>query len=212
MTQQPTEITLTATRPPLSVTALRGDGAPSVQSGYGGWTVVDRPRRKGLTQWTGIAPLRLAVPLLLDGLADARSVERDCETLEALARRSAGAPRPPILRVRGAVPHASLAWVVDTDGLAWGDALYDLGGFRVRQAVTVTLLEYVAPDQVDVDNDAGAPSPAKARSYTVKAGDTLSRIAATRLGDYKRWQELATLNGIRDPDAIKPGQTIRLPA
>ena len=45
--------------------------------------------------------------------------------------------------------------------------------------------------------------------YTVKAGDTLSGIAA-RFGT--TYQVLAQLNGISDPDRIYPGQTLRIPS
>jgi LysM repeat protein len=49
-----------------------------------------------------------------------------------------------------------------------------------------------------------APPP----SYTVKTGDTLSKIAE-RFGT--DWQTLARINGITNPDRIAPEQTIRLP-
>ena len=45
--------------------------------------------------------------------------------------------------------------------------------------------------------------------YTVKAGDTLSGIAA-RFGT--TYQVLAQINGISDPDRIYPGQTLRIPS
>lgn len=46
--------------------------------------------------------------------------------------------------------------------------------------------------------------------YTVKAGDTLSKIARDRLGDVQLWQEIALRNGIRSPYTIVPGQVLRL--
>ncbi|GHG09638.1 peptidoglycan-binding protein [Streptomyces hydrogenans] len=45
-------------------------------------------------------------------------------------------------------------------------------------------------------------------TYTVKAGDTLSKIGKT-VG--VRWQDIATLNGLRTPYAINPGDVLRLP-
>ena len=52
------------------------------------------------------------------------------------------------------------------------------------------------------------------RTYTVKAGDTLTRIAQTQLGDADRWPEIFLLNRatIRDPDQISIGQVLILPA
>ncbi|MFJ9468317.1 CHAP and LysM peptidoglycan-binding domain-containing protein [Streptomyces caniferus] len=46
-------------------------------------------------------------------------------------------------------------------------------------------------------------------TYTVKTGDTLSEIAAAHRTTAKA---LAELNGIKDPNKIKPGQKLKLPA
>lgn len=54
--------------------------------------------------------------------------------------------------------------------------------------------------------------PASGSTYTVVAGDTLSGIAARVLGDASLWVALASLNGIRDPNSIAPGQILKLPA
>ncbi|WP_119580430.1 LysM peptidoglycan-binding domain-containing protein [Streptomyces europaeiscabiei] len=48
-------------------------------------------------------------------------------------------------------------------------------------------------------------------TYTVRAGDTLWSIAASKLSDGNRWREIATLNSLTDPDEITPGQTLKLP-
>jgi hypothetical protein len=48
-------------------------------------------------------------------------------------------------------------------------------------------------------------------TYTVARGDTLWSIAASKLGDGNRWREIATLNHLKDADAITPGQKLTLP-
>lgn len=48
------------------------------------------------------------------------------------------------------------------------------------------------------------------RTYTVKKGDSLSKIASTTLGSAQRWREIAKLNGIRKPYLIRPGQVLTL--
>jgi nucleoid-associated protein YgaU len=59
----------------------------------------------------------------------------------------------------------------------------------------------------------GAPAPAP-RTYTVKSGDTLSRIAKEHLGDANAYMRIFELNRdqLSDPDKIKPGQVLKLPA
>ena len=49
--------------------------------------------------------------------------------------------------------------------------------------------------------------------YTVKPGDTLSKMAKGHLGDAKRYMEIFNLNKdvLTNPDLIKVGQIIKLP-
>lgn len=47
-------------------------------------------------------------------------------------------------------------------------------------------------------------------TYTVKPGDTLTKIAIKIFGDAGKWRELADLNSIADPSKIKVGQVLNL--
>jgi nucleoid-associated protein YgaU len=51
-------------------------------------------------------------------------------------------------------------------------------------------------------------------TYTVKAGDTLSKIAKEHLGDANSYMEIFNANRdqLSDPDKIKPGQVLKIPA
>ncbi|MEX0887250.1 MAG: LysM peptidoglycan-binding domain-containing protein [Phycisphaeraceae bacterium] len=51
------------------------------------------------------------------------------------------------------------------------------------------------------------------RVYTVRAGDSLTRIAARELGDAARWREIfdANRDQLSSPDAVREGQRLRLP-
>lgn len=51
------------------------------------------------------------------------------------------------------------------------------------------------------------------RTYTVKAGDTLSGIAKAHLGDANAYMKIfdANRDQLSDPDMIKPGQVLKLP-
>ena len=54
---------------------------------------------------------------------------------------------------------------------------------------------------------------AEASTYTVKAGDTLSKIAKERLGDANAYMKIFNANKdqLSDPDKIKPGQVLKIP-
>jgi nucleoid-associated protein YgaU len=66
---------------------------------------------------------------------------------------------------------------------------------------------------------AAAPAPSAsavataAKTYTVKSGDTLSKIAKEHLGNAGAYMKIFELNKdqLNDPDKIKPGQVLRLP-
>jgi nucleoid-associated protein YgaU len=51
------------------------------------------------------------------------------------------------------------------------------------------------------------------RTYTVKSGDTLSKIARDHLGNANAYMQIfeANRDQLSDPDKIKPGQVLRLP-
>ncbi|HEV8654051.1 MAG TPA: LysM peptidoglycan-binding domain-containing protein [Candidatus Limnocylindria bacterium] len=60
----------------------------------------------------------------------------------------------------------------------------------------------------------GGQGATSTRTYTVKAGDTLSDIAQSEMGDAKRWPELYAANKEavgNDPDMIHPGLELKIP-
>lgn len=59
---------------------------------------------------------------------------------------------------------------------------------------------------------AGLPSAAT-KKYVVKAGDTLTSIAAQMYGDGNLWPKIFEANKdiISDPNVIRPGQELRIP-
>ncbi len=59
-----------------------------------------------------------------------------------------------------------------------------------------------------------APAAPVAETYTVQAGDTLSKIAKAKLGDATAFMKIFEANRdlLTDPDKIKPGQVLKIPA
>ena len=76
----------------------------------------------------------------------------------------------------------------------------------------------VDDDGIKVDGaqtaGATATSTGSSRYYTIKSGDTLSKIAQEQYGDSSDYTKIFEANRevIGDPDKIYPGQQIRIPA
>lgn len=64
-------------------------------------------------------------------------------------------------------------------------------------------------DGIETDDDVPA-----SRFYTVKSGDSLSKIAKAMYGNAMRYPEIFEANKpmLSDPDKIYPGQVLRIPA
>lgn len=210
----------------ITVVADLGDGLPIQTQGFGGWQEIERPRRKSLTTWKGRQPWRITIPIIFDRLDQGDwglSVETELRNLEKLAGGGIQG-EPPVLIVdsAGVVPHdfhdaPHVRWVLD--GVEFGDTIRNPHGNRVRCELVVTVLEYVEDKHLAErsaankarDKDRAKKPGAKNKKYTVKKGDTLSKIARKQLGDAGRWREIGRLNNIRDPRNVHPGQVLRLP-
>ena len=194
---------------------------PATEDGVGGMRVVSRPRQMAMTEWDTTPPERATLSLLFDGLPAGRDGVSQAGKVTYLRRHftdRGGLVQPPPFRVVGAYPlRSTVHWVCD--GLTEGgdDAVVRRRDrVPVRTVVTLNLLQFV-PGDVVVKNTAarrsrtGGSGSAKAKTYTVRRGDTLSTIAAKQLGDYRQAGELAKLNGIRDPKNLRAGQKLKLP-
>jgi nucleoid-associated protein YgaU len=73
--------------------------------------------------------------------------------------------------------------------------------------------DIVADIQVTGGPAAAGTTGTAGKTYTVKAGDTLSHIAKEHLGNAGAYMKIFELNKdqLSDPDKIKPGQVLRLP-
>src|SRR4029079_207263 len=66
----------------------------------------------------------------------------------------------------------------------------------------------------DIKIDPNAPPAPATTTYTVKAGDTLSKIAKEHLGNANSYMAIfeANRDQLSDTDKIKPGQVLKIPA
>lgn len=73
------------------------------------------------------------------------------------------------------------------------------------------------PDFSNVKAGGSSTAPAAAakpgRTYTVAAGDSLSKIAKQLYGDANAWRRIyeANQDQIKNPDLIHPGQVLKIP-
>ncbi len=70
-------------------------------------------------------------------------------------------------------------------------------------------------DFSDVTSGASSEAPAASsgKTYTVKSGDSLSKIAKAQYGDASQWKRIYEANRgkISNPDLIHPGQEFTIP-
>jgi len=199
MAPPPGWVTVSADDPPLSVTARLAEDRPNIDSGYGGWDEVERPRRSPLTTYKSAPPLHLTLPMLIDEWVEGTSVEDQIDQLERMGQPTSSADEPPQVRVSaigGAVPHTDRTWVVAD--IAWGDALMNDDGDRVRQQVTMSLIEYVA-DVYLTELSAANRQRAKAAAPKKKPGAPAKRVVAKKAAR-PRWAKAKARSVVADDD------------
>jgi nucleoid-associated protein YgaU len=66
----------------------------------------------------------------------------------------------------------------------------------------------------DIKATGGSSSAGGGQTYTVKPGDTLSKIAKQLLGDGNAYMTIFNANRdqLSDPDKIRPGQVLKIPS
>ncbi len=197
----------------------------------GGWEEITRPRRRGLSHWSGQPLESVTFNLVFDGFLDAETVEEKITRLERMAAPRATRKQPPILRLEYGRMGAGKNWVI-TD-LSYGQEYRNEHLNRIYQEVEVTLTEYVdaeltlshvqrkkdrdkkkhegGKDGDKKDDKKNANEHTERRIYTVKKGDTLSEIALRFLGKATEWKRIARLNDIRDPSRLKVGAKLKIP-
>jgi hypothetical protein len=187
---------------------------PVLTNGYGGWSTVQRPQRKALTNWEGHNPFQMDLEAWLSEVQRDRSVEDAIQKLEKMAAidKTLNPNRPPMVRLHGdALPPGAkyLGWVIQD--MTWGKTIRSLNhGHRVQQQVTLSLLEHVVGGLVK-ERGIKPGGGLAFRIYTVRHGDTLKSIAKKLLGKESRWQEIARINHIHNPRNLKQGRKIRVP-
>lgn len=73
--------------------------------------------------------------------------------------------------------------------------------------------DLIAEITYDTEAEPSKAASQTAKTYTVKAGDTLSKIAKQHYGDANLYMKIFDANKdlLRDPDKIQPGQVLKIP-
>lgn len=71
-------------------------------------------------------------------------------------------------------------------------------------------IKEVDPSYSDLKHEI-ATSGGDSQPYTIKSGDTLSKISKHFYGNANKYNEIAKANGIDNPDRIQAGQQINVP-
>lgn len=121
-------------------------GDDELGGGVGGWETLDRPGRPQMTAWNGTPAVTWSLPLSLDRFEAGLSVERNVATLKSWGQ-PADDGEPPRLVVTAPAGRGdqTARWVIQD--IAWLEQVRNASGERVRQDLTLSLLEYV-PGQI----------------------------------------------------------------
>lgn len=67
---------------------------------------------------------------------------------------------------------------------------------------------------LDLTVDTSLPTPARSQSYTVQAGDSLSKISKEFYGDAGKYMKIfeANKDQLKDPNMVKVGQVLKIPS
>ena len=111
--------------------------------------------------------------------------------------------------LQGAGVNVSNLQVKDVGGMTavYGSVASEEDKRKAEQAIEARVGKI--SNHLDVQVAAGGGG----RTYTVKSGDTLSKIAKQFYGKETDWKKIQSANSdlIRDPDKIQAGWTLRIP-
>jgi LysM repeat protein len=211
------KITLTPlSYPGAALTLPLGKKKPLFSGGIAAWDEVPRPRRRAMTEFSGESPLKYTFDVVLNAFPDG-DVEPLIGRIMGWAAINGLPYQPTLIKASGPIVYPQVIYFLSKCDQVEESMEFNATGRICRQYLDLELTEYRAPDlviQTPPPAQAAqqrAPDPPAQRTHTVTSGDTLWAIAASLLGKGQRWQEIADLNGVRDPRALRIGTVLRIP-
>jgi len=203
-----------AGHPHVTVTSTAGTvtlGTTDEKVAYTGlgstWVEVDRPGINSLARRSKRNRLKATVTaMLIDGMGG-KTVNEQIKALDLIGASSATC----------GVSYAEMAnhrWIL-TEATPSTIDRAPLTNALKHADITLTFLVHVDEQTtVAVSRKKTQPSDkgkTKRKTYVVRKGDTLAKIAARVYGNANRWHEIAKLNGIRAPHKVlKVGRRLKV--
>lgn len=216
------KFTITSEDDGTEFTATFADGSPLVIEGYGGWQVVPRPREIGVVEWQGRNPIAIEIPFIIDYyMSGIDNPGINCEEKVTKLEKLCGVGtsyQPPICRVDsgGVIPHDHTIWPTGRwviEQVQWDRAIELRAGNtgrRLRCGGTLQIRQFVVARNIlrRIKKNDKARKP---KTYVVKKGDTLSKIALYFYKDPNKWKLIADANKMRDRRSLSIGQRLKIP-
>ncbi|MBL6276886.1 LysM peptidoglycan-binding domain-containing protein [Micromonospora fiedleri] len=151
-------------------------------------------RALALVGWFGWATFAISVLVELG----AQALRRPAPRLPGMGRQQRAA----------AALVGSVALILVASPAAAATAAYTSGPYTAPTATVA----YASPaPSTTMGSQATVRADLDAPVYQVAKGDYLGKVADRYLDDFDDYRKLAALNGLRNPDQIRPGQLITLP-
>ncbi len=154
------------------------------------------------------------MPGILDKLLG-KDDEQKKQAEEAKAEEVARQRREELAKERADIEAARLRnEAAEKERLAKLEADKAAADERAKQAILQQTQQYRQQQAAAAAQPTAAAAQPAERTYEVKSGDSLSKIAKALYGDAKRWPEIYAANKALigdNPNLIRPGQKLRIP-
>jgi len=178
---------------------VMGEAEMDQVSGSGGVQVIERPRRVGAIQWYDRSPFQLTLNFIMDATITSLTPISDMEQMQTWldAPTTSGLIiQPPFLTLNGPTPGTGMPWMLST--LKEKSRLYTPSGGELQVIGTAVLYEFQPPYPYQATspakNQQQTTSSKTTKTYTIKAGDTIMKIAASQMGKATTANEQAIKN------------------
>jgi hypothetical protein len=192
---------VTIKSPTHELTVMVADTPPTISDGISTWDTVARPKRESFVRYTGRNPHQQSISVMFDGWHDSVSQEGRITKLATMASK----PHP--VQLSGHALHKHLDWVItnvtwDDQYTIWKEITTGSGKkqktslVRVRQAATITFLEYIKDEIIKTPAAPHVVDPGKKpiKKIKVPKGMILKQIAQLEYGDPDKWRLIRDAN------------------